>query len=57
MEPARSITEALAVEIQKAVEALPASHQLDPQDGELVNNPGDGYARLQGWHLHKDLLW
>lgn len=47
MELARSMTEALAVEIQKAVGALSASHQRESQDGELVDNPGDGYVRLQ----------
>ena len=41
------MTEALADEIQKAVDAVPASHQLKPQDGELVDNPGDGYVCLQ----------
>lgn len=49
MEPARPMTEALAVEIQSAVDALPASHQIEPQDRELVGNPGDGYVRLQDW--------
>ncbi len=39
--------EALAAEIQKGVDSLPASQQLNPQDGELVNNPSDGYVRLQ----------
>lgn len=29
--------------------ALPPSHQVDPQDGELVDNPRDGQKRLQDW--------
>ncbi len=43
------MTEALAVQIQRAVDALPASLQIETKDGELVDNPGDGYARLQDW--------
>ena len=41
--------EVLAVEIQSAVDALPASHQIEPQDRELVDNPGGVYVRLQDW--------
>ena len=50
MEPnARSITEELATDIQRAINALPPAHQVEPQDGELVDNPRDGYIRLQDW--------
>lgn len=52
------MTEALADEIQKAVDAVPASHQLKSQDGELVDNPGDGYVCLQDRaSVQGDLLW
>ena len=44
-----SRTGALAAEIQRAIKVLPASHQIEPQDGELVDNPSDGYIRLQDW--------
>lgn len=44
MEPnARSITEELATDIQRAINALPSAHQVEPQDGKVVDNPRDGY--------------
>ncbi len=43
------MTEALAVQIQRVIDALPVSHQIQSQDGELVDNPGDGYVCLQDW--------
>lgn len=49
MEATSSRTRALAAEIQRAIEVLPASHQIGPQDRELVDNPSDGYIRLQDW--------
>ena len=49
MEATSSKTGALAAEIQTAIEVLPASHRIEPQDGELVDNPRDGYIRLQDW--------
>ncbi len=50
MEPnTRSITEELATDIQRAINALLPAHQVEPQDGELVDNPRDGYIRLQDW--------
>ena len=50
MEPnARSITEELATDIQRAMNALLPTHQVEPQDGELIDNPCDGYIRLQDW--------
>ena len=49
MEATSSKTGALAAEIQTAIEVLPASHRIEPQDGELVDNSRDGYIRLQDW--------
>lgn len=49
MEATSSRTGALAAEIQRAIEVLPASHRIEPQDGELVDNPRDGYICLQNW--------
>ncbi len=49
MEATSSKTGALAAEIQRAIEVLPVSHRMEPQDGELVHNPKDGYIRLQDW--------
>ena len=43
------MTRALAAEIQRAVDVIPASHRIEPKDGELVDNPGDGYICLQDW--------
>lgn len=37
---------ALAVQTQDAVDASPACYQLEPQDGELVDNPASSYVRL-----------
>ena len=42
-----SVTNALTIEIRKSTNALPPAHQLAPTDGELVDNPQDGYIRLQ----------
>ena len=41
------MTKALAVETQIAVDAPPAYHQLEPQDGELVDNPANSHVGLQ----------
>ncbi len=45
----RSTTDALAADIRRAINSLPLAHQSEPQNGELVDNPQDGYARLQDW--------
>lgn len=45
------MTEVLAVEIQSVVDALPASHQIESQDRDLVDNPGDANVRLQDWAI------
>ena len=37
---------ALAVETQEAVDASPAYHQPEPEDGELVDNPASSHVRL-----------
>ena len=49
MEATGSKTGALAAEIQSAIEIIPACHRIESQDGELVDNPADGYIRLQDW--------
>ena len=49
MEATSSKTGALAAEIQRAIEDLPASRRIEPKDGELVDNPRDGYIHLQDW--------
>lgn len=41
--------EALVAELQRAIQVLPASHRIELQDGELVENPRDGYICLQDW--------
>ena len=38
-----------ATDIRRAINALPPAHQMEPQDGELIDNPPDGYIRLQYW--------
>lgn len=43
----RSIAEEVAADIRKAINALPPTHQVGPQDGELVDNPRDEYICLQ----------
>lgn len=43
----RSMTEALAVEIQRAIDALRASHQIELEDGEPVDDLGDSFVCLQ----------
>ena len=49
MEPnPRSITEEVAADIRRSINALPPAHQVEPQDGELVDNIG---------LLYKDLRW
>ncbi|MCJ1346320.1 hypothetical protein MMC31_004535 [Peltigera leucophlebia] len=45
----RSITEEVAADIRRAINALPPAHQVEPQDGELVDNPRNGYIQLQDW--------
>ena len=47
MDATSSMKGALAAEIQRAVDILPASHRIEPQDRELVDSPGDDYIRLQ----------
>lgn len=49
MESMRSTTDALTTDIQRAINSLPLAHQSEPQNGELVDNPQDGDARLQDW--------
>lgn len=56
MEPTSSMTGALATEIQRAVDLLPASHRIESQDGELVNNLGMVILVYKIEHLCKDLL-
>lgn len=41
------MAEALAAKIQRAVDTLPAFHQIESQDGELVDNPADDCTRLK----------
>ena len=41
------MTEEVATDIQRTINALPSVHEVEPQDGELVDNPRDGYIRLQ----------
>ena len=49
MEPTRSTTNALTADMQRAINVLPPAHRSQPQNGELVDNPQDGYAHLQDW--------
>ncbi len=35
----------------KTINELPPAHQMEPQDGELVDNPCNGYIRLQDWNI------
>lgn len=49
MESTRSTTDTLAADIRRAINALPLAHRSEPLNGELVDNPQDGYARLQDW--------
>lgn len=49
MEPTRSTTDALTADIQRAINVLPPAHRSEPQNGELVDNPQDGYTHLQDW--------
>ncbi len=44
-----SVTDALTAEIRRSINALPPAHQIAPTDGEIVDNPQDGYIRLQDW--------
>ena len=44
-----SMNEEVSIEIQRAINALPHAHQVEPQDGELVDNPRNRYIRLQDW--------
>lgn len=41
------MTKTFVIEKQKAVNALPLSHQPDIQVEEQVNNPSDSYFHLQ----------
>ena len=41
-----SLSEALAAELQRAIHALPIMHR---QHGETVNDPHEGFVRLQDW--------
>ena len=47
-----SMTEEVATDIRRAINALPPAHQVEPQDGELVENARDGYIHLQDWQVH-----
>lgn len=49
MESTRSKTDTLAADIRRAINALPLAHQSEQLNGELVDNPQDGYARSQDW--------
>ena len=42
-----SMTDKVATDIQRTINALPPAHEVEPQDGEFVDNPRDGYIRLQ----------
>lgn len=46
---APTLTEALADEFRRAVNALPPAHRIEPQENELVESPDVGYVRLQDW--------
>ena len=43
------MTEEVATDIRRAIDALLPTHQVEPQDGELVDNPHNAYIRLQDW--------
>ena len=42
-----SITKELAIDIQRAINTLFSAHQIEPQDGKLVDNLHNGYIQLQ----------
>ena len=46
---APTVTEALADEFRRAVNALPPAHRIEPQENELVESPDVKYVRLQDW--------
>ena len=46
---APTVTEALADEIRRGVNALPPVHGIEPQENELVESPDVRYVRLQDW--------
>lgn len=45
----RSTTNAFTADIRRTIRSLPLAHQSEPQNDELVDNPQNGYARLQDW--------
>lgn len=43
------MTEEVVTDIRRAINALPLAHQVETQDGDLVDNPSDGYIHFQDW--------
>ncbi len=48
---APTVTDTLADEIRRAVNALPPAQRIEPQENELVESPDVGYVHLQDWAL------
>ena len=44
-----SLSEALVTELQRAIHALPMTYRKEPEHGETVNDPHEGFVRLQDW--------
>ena len=45
--PPTSVTEALAGEIRKAINALPPAHVKKPEQDKIVSDPQPDFLRLQ----------
>ena len=50
-EPATSVSESLAVALEKATHALPTAHRAGPQNGEIVNDEYESFIRFQDWEF------
>jgi hypothetical protein len=46
---ASTVTPGLATQIKAAVAALPAAHQIPPQEREVVDSSEAAFVRLQDW--------
>ncbi len=44
-----TVTDALADEIRRAVNALPSASEIEPKENELVESPDIRYVRFQDW--------
>ena len=44
-----SITPALALQIERAIEAIPPAHREAPVDGTVVPSPDFAFQRIQDW--------